>query len=87
MLGHSMGSYLLRQYITEYSDNLSGVILMGTGYISPCIVSMSLNFLKIFACSKGWHHRSIFLKKVTKYQKTWRNRVYRGGAMSFPIDN
>lgn len=64
MLGHSMGSYLLRQYITEYSDNLSGVILMGTGYISPCIVSISLNFLKIFACFKGWHHKSIFLKKM-----------------------
>ena len=27
-----MGSYLLRQYITMYNDNLAGVLLLGTGY-------------------------------------------------------
>ena len=36
MLGHSMGSFLVRQYITEngadYAKGLSGVIIMGTGW-------------------------------------------------------
>ncbi|MBE6028227.1 MAG: alpha/beta hydrolase [Clostridiales bacterium] len=36
MLGHSMGSFLLRQYITEkdaeYAKGLSGVVVMGTGW-------------------------------------------------------
>ena len=64
MLGHSMGSYLLREYITYYSENLSGVILMSTGYVSPCICSLVLNFVKILACFKGWHHRSMFIKKL-----------------------
>ena len=36
MLGHSMGSFLVRQYITEnfggYADGLSGVIVMGTAW-------------------------------------------------------
>jgi len=36
MLGHSMGSFLVRQYITEkdarYAEGLSGVIVMGTGW-------------------------------------------------------
>jgi alpha-beta hydrolase superfamily lysophospholipase len=36
MLGHSMGSFLIRQYITEkdgrYAEGLSGVIVMGTGW-------------------------------------------------------
>ena len=63
ILGHSMGSFLLREYITYYSENLAGVILMSTGYTSPCICSFILKFLKIFACFKGWHHKSEFLKK------------------------
>lgn len=36
MLGHSMGSFLIRQYITEndasYADGLAGVIVMGTAW-------------------------------------------------------
>ena len=36
MLGHSMGSFLLRQYITEdnssYAEGLSAVVIMGTGW-------------------------------------------------------
>ncbi len=36
MLGHSMGSFLIRQYITEkdaeYAKGLAGVIVMGTGW-------------------------------------------------------
>ncbi|MDF2677733.1 MAG: Alpha/beta hydrolase, N-terminal protein, partial [Bacillota bacterium] len=31
ILGHSMGSYLLRQYITIYGNDLQGAIIMGTG--------------------------------------------------------
>ena len=63
MLGHSMGSFLLRQYISSYSENLSGVILLGTGYASPCLTSILLQIIKLFACFKGWHHRSNFLQK------------------------
>jgi len=32
MLGHSMGSFLLRQYIQNYGKELTGAIVMGTGY-------------------------------------------------------
>jgi len=42
MLGHSMGSFFLRQYITKYGENLSGVILMGTSYIPSCATSIAL---------------------------------------------
>ena len=31
MLGHSMGSFLIRQYIELHGKGLSGVIIMGTG--------------------------------------------------------
>ena len=32
MLGHSMGSFLMRQYLTVYGEGLSGAVIMGTGY-------------------------------------------------------
>lgn len=47
MLGHSMGSFLVRQYITEkdgrYAEDLSGVVIMGTGWLSgPVLASAKL---------------------------------------------
>lgn len=30
--GHSMGSFLLRQYLTMYAEGLAGVVIMGTGH-------------------------------------------------------
>ena len=31
MFGHSMGSYMLRKYLTLYNDDLRGVVFSGTG--------------------------------------------------------
>ena len=64
MIGHSMGSYLLREYVTMYSQDLSGAIFMATGYVSPCACSFSLKFLKILACFKGWHHKSNLVDRM-----------------------
>ena len=64
MLGHSMGSFFLRQYITIYGENLSGVILMGTSYIPSCATSIALKILSLVACFKGWHHKSSCIKKL-----------------------
>ena len=33
ILGHSMGSFCLRQYLTKYSNDVFGAIIMGTGWI------------------------------------------------------
>ena len=63
--GHSMGSYLLRQYICSYSKGLTGIIILGTGYMSPCETLMSLGFLNFLACFKGMRHRSKLTKKIS----------------------
>ena len=65
MCGHSMGSYLLRQYICIYSKGLAGIIILGTGYMSPCETLMSLGFLNFLACFKGMRHRSKLTKKIS----------------------
>ena len=33
MMGHSMGSFMLRKYLSLHNENLRGAIIMGTGFI------------------------------------------------------
>ena len=63
--GHSMGSYLLRQYICNYSKGLSGIIIIGTGYMSPCESLLALGLINFIACFKGMKHRSKLCKKIS----------------------
>ena len=70
--GHSMGSYLLRRYICDHSNDLSGVIIIGTGYMSPCETLMSLTFIKILACFKGTRHKSQMIKKMSTDSKAYK---------------
>ena len=39
LLGHSMGSFLARTYLIQYPGTVSGAILMGTGQLSPAMLS------------------------------------------------
>ena len=65
ILGHSMGSYLLRQYITIYNDNnIAGILLLGTGFVNPCVTSLGLKLISIWACFKGWKHKSNFINNI-----------------------
>ena len=59
MLGHSMGSTLLRQYIQMYGNGLSGVILMGVvaDHTKAAIV-FGKRLCRIMAVFRGWHYRS-----------------------------
>lgn len=56
MLGHSMGSFLLRQYITEkdgrYAESLAGTIIMGTGWQSNAILRIGKTLAKLMDISK-----------------------------------
>lgn len=35
LLGHSMGSFLVRCYLTEHGEGLRGAVLSGTGWFGP----------------------------------------------------
>lgn len=58
MLGHSMGSFLIRQYMKLYGHGLAGVIVMGTGYQPPVVVAAGKALCRIIAAFKGWDYRS-----------------------------
>ncbi len=59
MLGHSMGSSLLRQYIQMYGNGLSGVILMGVvaDHRKAALV-FGKRLCRLLAAFRGWHYRS-----------------------------
>lgn len=71
MLAHSMGSYMLRKYITIYGDNLDGAIIVGTGFIAQPAVIFIKMLTKILAVFKGWRYRSSFIQQLT-YTKPYR---------------
>lgn len=65
MLGHSMGSYLLRQYLSIHGYGLSGAIIMGTGYEGVMAPKFALAMIKVLARIFGWDHRSNLMQKMT----------------------
>ncbi|MGE9940677.1 alpha/beta fold hydrolase [Bariatricus sp. SGI.161] len=65
MLGHSMGSFLLRQYLTMYGKGLSGAIIMGTGYQGGAVLNMGQLVCRVIAAFKGWRYRSRFVDKLS----------------------
>lgn len=65
ILGHSMGSFLTRQYIEMYSQDLSGAILMGTGYQPNSALKLLQTLCLLSVKQKGWDYRNEFLTKLT----------------------
>ena len=61
MLGHSMGSYLLRRYLAVYGEGLHGAIIMGTGYVSPGTAAMGSRLSSLISLFKGDRYRSSFV--------------------------
>lgn len=65
MLGHSMGSYMLRKYITLHGENLAGVMLVGTGSMSDGVMKFGMAVCRTLAAVFGWHFRSHFVRKLS----------------------
>ena len=64
MLGHSMGSFLIRQYLGLNGEGLAGAIIMGTGEQPDLIVAGGKMVCKVIAAFKGWEHRSRFVNSL-----------------------
>lgn len=63
-LGHSMGSFLLRQYLCEYGSELDGAIIMGTGDESLLKTKGGMAIIEKIASKKGWEYRSNIIDKA-----------------------
>lgn len=58
MLGHSMGSFLIRQYMELHGNGLDGVIVMGTGSQPAPVLAFGMVVCRLIAALKGWDYRS-----------------------------
>lgn len=58
MLGHSMGSFLVRQYMGVYGAGLSGAIVMGTGEQPTLLLRAGKAICRLLALIHGWDYHS-----------------------------
>ena len=65
MLGHSMGSFLLRQYLMKYGSGLSGAVIMGTGYQPLSVLVAGQILCRLIAIPKGWKYRSELVNNMS----------------------
>lgn len=71
MFGHSMGSYMLRKYLSIYGNGISGALICGTGYVPAHTTGFGL-FLTGFAAKiHGGHYRSQTITNMT-YNRSYR---------------
>ncbi len=65
ILGHSMGSYLLRKYLADYGDGLAGAVIMGTGFVPTATSNFGMALVRTLAKFKGWHANSTLVEAMT----------------------
>lgn len=84
LLGHSMGSFLVRLYARFYKPELNGLIIMGTGQISPWVSRTAMFLSGGFSVFSGHHYRSKFFHRMTldKYMKVFSPKRLRADWLS-----
>lgn len=73
LLGHSMGSFFTRYYLTKYSNDLDGAVIMGTGYQNKTALFFGRFLICFIRLFKGWNHRSKLINNIAigSYNKNW----------------
>ena len=75
MLGHSMGSLLLRQYMQMYGNGLQGAIIMGVvADQNKFTLMMGRRLCRLLAAFRGWHYRSKLVDNLAigQYNKAFK---------------
>lgn len=66
LIGHSMGSFLVRQYLHTYpEDSFAGVLILGTGMQPAWLISAGLAMSRLIGFFRGPRYRSPFLDRLT----------------------
>ncbi len=64
ILGHSMGSFIARNMMSKYSDEIDGAIIMGTGSQPAIMTAFGKGLSTVMALFKGWRYRSALITKI-----------------------
>lgn len=80
MLGHSMGSFLTRQYLMEGEEvanatGLAGAIIMGTGWTPAPMLKLGMAITGVLGAIKGEKHKSNLVEGIAfgSYNKRIKN--------------
>ena len=75
LLGHSMGSFVVRGYCLQYAKGLAGVILSGTGHYDPPIVTFGKGIAAVQCAFGGAEKPSKLLEGIScaGYNKRYEN--------------
>ena len=65
MLGFSLGSFLLRDYLSLYRDKVDGAIIMGTGHQPGAVLSMLIPVVKREIKAHGFDSSTQKIKKLS----------------------
>ena len=61
ILGHSMGSFIVRKYIMDYGKGVDGAIIMGTGSKPVYLLQLGIWLTKVLGKIHGEKYRSTFI--------------------------
>lgn len=77
VMGHSMGSFFCRKYISLYGSELAGAVIMGTGFKGAGTTGGAKFITRLIALFKGWRHRSKFIDNTAfgAYNKKFEKRT------------
>ena len=80
ILGHSMGSYLLRRYLAYEGDRFAGAIVMGTGDLPNSVTIPGMALVHAMAKAKGWQRDKMVRSIVARLLVIKIQRVRWGGS-------
>ena len=71
LLGHSMGSFFVRRFLTIYGDEVDGAIIMGTGSKSPAILKLGMTAVRLAIKKEGrdYHNETLHRLVLGSYNK------------------
>ena len=61
VMGHSMGSFFCRKYVSLFGKELAGAIIMGTGYKNSVVTGSAKLMTRLVALFQGWGKQSRFI--------------------------
>ena len=64
MLGHSMGSFFVQQYVMMYGEGIRAMAVMGTGWQPSFNLKLARLICRLQAARHGWRYRSPLLTKM-----------------------
>ena len=70
MLGHSMGSFLVRCYVIRYREPLDGILLTGTGHRSRAVTGSAELLEKLECRRRGGRYQSQLLQRTLTGQRS-----------------